>query len=213
MSRESIYNASLTEATLNRQESINPNEMNLLTYGRPSDTCNGFESGKLGNMAGGFGFDVLGLHWYATEMLYLCGEWSNNTTEHKAVQERIRKQKSGVRAYSIMKANYSDIIRPNFPDFRFDWMLWCVWQKCIHNTDFKLKLKSVPDDCVIVEVVERDPRWAMRHDENGMLVGCNAMGKILTICRRCLKEGTTPNINKDLLNKAGIYILGERVKF
>lgn len=39
------------------------------------------------------------------------------------------------------------------------------------------------------------------------------MGMIITICRRCLQQGTTPKIDTDLLNQAGIFLLGERVLF
>ena len=54
MSREEEYNANITEAVLDRQERLDPKELNLLTYGRSSDTCQGFPSGKLGNMSKGF---------------------------------------------------------------------------------------------------------------------------------------------------------------
>ena len=44
-------------------------------------------------------------------------------------------------------------------------------------------------------------------------LGLDKCGKCLTICRRCLAEGTKPRINYDLLNSSNIYILGERVCF
>lgn len=214
------YNASLTIADLTRQEALDPNVLQLLTYSGPKDTCEGIASGRLGNMAGGFHFNLLGVKWYGTEHLYLCGEWSQEGERSVEIQEYIRKMPSGVYAKRCSKAKYKAEIRPDFTSFRHDWMLWCVWQKCLHSKDFATLLRSIPDDVVIVEVVKRDPVWAAYPDPStdsglaqGIIRGGNAMGKILTICRRHLIEGTEPAINRQLLNDAGIYILGQRVEF
>ena len=45
---------------------------------------------KLSNMAGGFPFTLDGVEWADSERLYLCGEYSHNTEEHKEIQEKIR---------------------------------------------------------------------------------------------------------------------------
>lgn len=67
---------------------------------------------------------------------------------------------------------------------------------------------------VIVELVEKnDLVWSTNLDENGILHGGNAMGKILTICRRHLLVGGVPNINPDLLNASKIHVLGRRIYF
>ncbi|MBQ9576962.1 MAG: hypothetical protein IJV11_08800, partial [Muribaculaceae bacterium] len=117
-------------------------------------------------------------------------------------------------AWRYSKAKYKKDIRSDFLTFRHQWMLWCVWQKCRLNKKFAELLKSVPDDVVIVEHVKKhDLVWATNSDENGILHGCNAMGKILTISRRHLIVGTTPKIDTDLLNASNIYILGQRLQF
>ena len=198
---------------ISQEESINPKEVTLLTYGRPKDTCQGIESGKLGNMAGGFHFHLFGEKWYSSEHLYLCGEWSTSSDKDMEIQKYIRKMPSGDYAKRCSKAKYKDDTRQDFVSFRHHWMLWCVWQKCVLNRDFATLLKSVPEDMVIVEMVKDDPVWAAYPDENGIMRGANGMGKILTICRRCLIEGTQPEIDTDLLNKADIYILGKRREF
>ena len=210
---EAVYNNTITPATLCQTEVLNPDELQLLTYSRPKDTCNGFASGKLGNMAGGFHFNLLGQRWYGSEFLYLCGEWSTNNLRDIEIQQYIRKMFSGVYAKRCSKARYKDFIRPDFASFRHQWMLWCVWQKCVRNSDFAHLLKNVPDDVVIVELVKNDPVWAAFPDENGIIKGANGMGKILTICRRSLLEDTQPDIDRDLLNASEIYILGKKVVF
>lgn len=54
------YNNSLSVANLSRQESLAPQSLNLLTYSDPKDTCQGIASGRLGNIAGGFHFNLFG---------------------------------------------------------------------------------------------------------------------------------------------------------
>lgn len=193
---------------LSQIETIQPASVHLMTYSGPNDTCEDFPTGKLANMAGGFPFEALGHRWASTEHLYLCGEWTD-----PYIQRDLITAKSGYAAKRFKKNKYRRFIRPDFPSFRYDWMLWCVWQKCIGNVDFRRILLSVPDDATIVEVVKRDPVWAAYWGEDGCLHGGNAMGKILMICRSCLQQGTTPAIDYDLLNAADIYILGQRIQF
>ena len=207
------YNNSLSGATLSRQESLDPQSLNLLTYSGPKDTCQGVATGRLCDMAGGFRFNLWGVKWYGTEHLYLCGEWSTEGERSVEIQEYIRKIASGVYAKRCSKAKYKAEIRTDFTSFRYDWMLWCVWQKCKLNREFAMLLRSIPEDAVIVEVVKNDPVWAAYPDSEGIIRGGNAMGKILTICRQCLITGTEPDINRQLLNEVGIYILGNRVEF
>lgn len=207
------YNDSLTVADLTRQEALDPSALHLFTYSGPKDTCEGIASGRLGNMAGGFHLNLFGVKWYGTEHLYLCGEWSQEGERSVEIQEYIRKMVSGVYAKRCSKAKYKAEIRPDFTTFRYDWMLWCVWQKCLLNKDFAALLCTIPDDVVIVEVVKNDPVWAAYPDSGGIIRGGNAMGKILTICRRHLIEGTEPAINRQLLSDADIYILGKKVEF
>ena len=47
----------------------------------------------------------------------------------------------------------------------------------------------------------------------GTFRGCNTMGKILTICRKCLAEGTEPPIDYELLKSKNIHLLGKPVSF
>jgi len=211
MSKESLYNSTINESVLDRQEVIDPSDLNLLTYSKPHDVCNGVEV-HLANMAGGFPFECLGHTWKSVEHLYLCGEFSD-TPEKTYIQEDILTATSGYAAKRYKKNKHKSQIRKDYPQIRLHWMLWCVWQKCLGNADFRNHLLSFNDDIIVCEVVKNDPVWACYPDENGILCGGNAMGKILTICKRHLQEGTEPNIDFDLLNNAGIYILGEKVDF
>lgn len=47
----------------------------------------------------------------------------------------------------------------------------------------------------------------------GIFRGHNNLGKILMICRDCIKRGTEPDIDLNLLYSKNIYILGKRLTF
>lgn len=47
----------------------------------------------------------------------------------------------------------------------------------------------------------------------GTYRGCNVMGKILTICRKCLADGTEPEIDYDLLKSKHIHFLGKEIVY
>lgn len=224
MTKEKFYLDGVNEAAIVREEAFDPQGWKLLTYSCPSSVDKGFPSGKLGNMAGGFPFELFGRNWKSVEHLYLCGEWSWGEADERGetkderissteIQEYIFKMSSGSWAKKCSKTKYKKLIRSDFKIFRKDWMLWCVWVKCMLNADFRELLKSVPEDTVIVELNKKDPIWSMWPDETGILRGKNGMGKILNICRQCLIDGTEPKINTDLLNKANINLFGKRINF
>lgn len=217
------------------------------------DIVNGINL-RLSNMAGGFPFEFNGHRFTSSECLYLCGEWSNNTDEHRHIQDFLMQQVSGYACKRFVKSRYSKQVREDFSTFRLQWMLFCVWQKCKGNADFRKLLLST-DNAILVENTTKD-RWDsaeiwgcrnwelinkranlatvlmarhkdMNHKERKNLInietnkindigewkGQNNIGKILMICRDCLREGTAPTIDYDLLNRANIYLFGERLTF
>ena len=206
------YNQAISISTLTREEVINPAEYNLLCYSRPSDISpDGLPVGKLGNQASGFPFSALGHEWKGSEFLYLCGRWSLDTQGE--IQKELASQRSGYIARRFTYNKYYQKRRKDFDIFKHHWMLWVVWQKCIGNEDFRKLLLSMPSDRIICEVEKRDPVWAFIRGEDGKLYGCNAMGKILTLCKRALETNMQPEIDYDLLNQSNIYIFGEKVMF
>lgn len=122
MTQEQIYNSSLSPALLSRQECLNPAELRLLTYSKPHDECEGLTL-HLANMEGGFPFTALGREWKAVEFLYLCGEWSTASEESLAIQEDVLTARNGYAAKRFKKTKHKRQIRPDFPQFRHQWML------------------------------------------------------------------------------------------
>ena len=217
------------------------------------DIVNGINL-RLSNMAGGFPFELNGHHFTSSECLYLCGEWSNNTDEHKMIQDYLMQMVSGYACKRFGKAKFYKQVREDFPSFRLQWMLFCVWQKCKGNADFRQLLLST-GDAILVENTTKD-KWSsaeiwgcknwelvnkrlnletilmhnhkdmkrkdLKHlinvetnkiNDIGAWKGQNNIGKILMLCRECIREGVEPPIDYDLLKRSNIYILGELLTF
>lgn len=217
------------------------------------DIVNGINL-RLSNMAGGFPFELNGHHFTSSECLYLCGEWSNNTDEHKMIQDYLMQMVSGYACKRFGKAKFYKQVREDFPSFRLQWMLFCVWQKCKGNADFRQLLLST-GDAILVENTTKD-KWSsaeiwgcknwelvnkrlnletilmhnhkdmkrkdLKHlinvetnkiNDIGVWKGQNNIGKILMLCRECIREGVEPPIDYDLLKRSNIYILGELLTF
>ena len=87
------------------------------TFRSVDDIVNGINL-RFSNMAGGFPFECGGRVWKDSERLYLCGEWSNNTNEHRFIQECLLSYTSGFGAKRFGKSRFKNFIRPDFVNFR-----------------------------------------------------------------------------------------------
>ena len=122
-----------------------------------SDIVNGVNL-RLSNMAGGFPFEFNGHRFTSSECLYLCGEWSLDTAEHRLIQDELMRQVSGYACKRFVKSKYRGQVRADFASFRLQWMLYCVWQKCKGNGAFGKLLLSLPHDAILVENTTSD-KW------------------------------------------------------
>lgn len=66
---------------------------------------------RVTNMAGGYHFECNGIKWADSERLYLCGEYSNNTEEHHAIQKELCSAKSGYAAKRFYKSKHKGQVR------------------------------------------------------------------------------------------------------
>ena len=138
------------EIILGRVEHINASHFNCLSFSKASDIVNGINV-RLSNMAGGYPFSFGGVTWHDSETLYLCGEFSDSSEKHLLVQEDMQRQTSGFAAKRFIKKRNSNLIRQDFADFRIQWMLYVIWQKCKGNADFANLLLKLPHDAIIIE--------------------------------------------------------------
>ena len=239
---------------LDRVESYDPKIQNVWPFKHVDDIVEGIKL-DLCNMTSCYPFEVDGVKWRSSEELYLAGEFSNDTAEHLTIQEELRAAKSPYGAKRFVKGKHRKEVREDFSEFRTQWMLWCVWQKCKGNIDFRKKLLSIPNDVILVEETTTDTGgsgqiWGCSNRELvearkavaqsitekhtdltkknldflinvetnairkvGIFSGQNNIGKILMICRDCIKRGIEPDIDLELLHSKQIFILGKRLTF
>lgn len=239
---------------LDHEEVYDPSIQNVWCFNHVDDIVEGVKL-DLCNMTSCYPFEVDGVKWRSSEELYLAGEFSNDTAEHLTIQEELRAAKSPYAAKRFVKGKHRKKVREDFTEFRTQWMLCCVWQKCKGNLDFRMKLLSIPDDVILVEETTTDTDgsgqiWGCSNRELvdarkakaqsitekhtdltkknlaflinietnairkvGLFRGQNNIGKILMICRDCIKRGTEPEIDLELLRLMRIYILGKRLTF
>lgn len=176
------------EIILGRVEHINASHFNCLSFSKASDIVNGINV-RLTNMAGGYPFDFAGTTWHDSEMLYLCGEFSDASDKHLSVQEDMQRQTSGFAAKRFIKKRNSNLIRQDFADFRIQWMLYVVWQKCMGNADFANLLLKLPHDAVIIEDTTK------QHGDTKEVWGCS--NTELAIRRAELKKKVTRQAKTD----------------
>lgn len=218
-------NTQETKQFLLQQETIDPSTQPIIQYASSATVLEptaaypkGFPSGLLGNQASSkelsniVSFEAFGRTWKSVEYLYMIGRWSTADAANIPIQEDVLSATSGYQIKRYKQPKHKRFTRPDFLDWRHEWMLWLVWQKCLTSPGFR-DLLLATGDATIVEVVKRDPVWAAWPNEEGKFVGANAMGKILMLCREALRTNSAPAIDTDKLNAVGIYILGEKVQF
>lgn len=239
---------------LDQEEVYDPTVQNVWPFKHVDDIVEGVKL-DLCNMTSCYPFEVNGVRWRSSEDLYLAGEFSNDTHDHLAIQEELRAAKSPYAAKRFVKGKHRKQVREDFAEFRAQWLLWVVWQKCKGNIDFRRKLLSIPDDVILVEETTTDTGgsgqiWGCVNRELvevrksvaqsirekhadlskknldflinvetnairnvGIFRGQNNIGKILMICRDCIKRGIEPDIDLDLLRSKNIFILGKQLTF
>lgn len=125
-------------------------KLNVWPFKKAEDIVEGVEL-RFTNLAGGFPFDAAGYRWNTSEALYIAGQFSKEGKEYESIQQVLLKEPNGFKAKKMLKARHKDLIRPDFEEFRVDWMLWVLWQKIQTNGAFRRRLMRVPVDAVIIE--------------------------------------------------------------
>jgi len=174
---------------------------------------------ELSNMSGGFPIMWKGDRWNSTEQLYQASKYSLHAicipesakTKIGAianVRERIFKSTNPRGAKMTQKcAVKAGLIREdwdNAKEIRIYSMLWVLELKLYnHPSKFGNVLKST-GNLPIVEKSSKDSFWGTK-EINGMFVGANILGKLLTILRDenfdAVKKGIFSYTNGFLLEK------------
>ena len=244
-----------TLAELTRWEEYDASKYLCCAFRKKGDLRKGKELLDLGNMCGGYGYDMQEIHFKNSEAAYICGMFSDSTPEHIQIQQALISEGSGFNAKKFIRTPNEDKARKDWYEFNQHWMLYVVWQKVQGNEAFRNLLMAIPEGATVIEdssfqkgstaafwgtknnerhdfyqVVKKyinatEPD-ATDKDKDRMLLdefnnftdygtyrGSNVMGKILTICRKCLADGTEPPIDYELLRSKHIHLLGKELTY
>lgn len=161
------------------REEVYPASSKIWSFKKVDNIVHGINL-RVTNMAGGYPFECCGNIWPDTERLYLCGEYSNNTDEHRSIQEELLSAKSGYAAKRFYKSKHLQQVRSDFTTFRLQWMLFCVWTKCKGNADFSNLLMNIPEDAILLENTTTDTGGSAK------IWGC--LNNELTAARKGLEQ-------------------------
>jgi ribA/ribD-fused uncharacterized protein len=147
--------------------------------------------GGLSNMAGGFPLRVNEINILTSEALYQACRFPTLPE----VQRLIIEQRSPMTAKMKSKP-YRHQSRPDWEEVRVRIMRWCLRVKLAQNWvafgDLLLSTDSLP----IVELSTKDDFWGAKVQEDGTLVGRNALGRLLMWLREELKRATGEDLKR-----------------
>lgn len=138
--------------------------------------------GGLSNMASGFAVNVNGVRILTSEALYQACRYPDRPD----VQRLIIEQRSPMTA-KMKGKRYLQHTRSDWSRVRVNVMRWCLRVKLAHNWDDFGELLLSTGDAPIVEDSRKDDFWGARR-VNGLLVGINALGRLLMELREELKS-------------------------
>lgn len=135
---------------LTREEAYSASSQVCYAFRRGTDERNGIVL-SLGNMVSGYPFMLGGVRFHNSECAYIAGAFSNGTDGHLGLQKRLAECTNGFMAKKAIRKPHEAEKRADWEAFNVQWMLYCVWMKCLGNGDFRKVLLSLPVDAVIIE--------------------------------------------------------------
>ena len=133
-----------------RIESYDASTLNCYAFRHGYDVKDGLAL-SLGNMVGGYGFYLQGIHFHNSECAYIAGAFSYGTGAHISLQQQLVVCDNGFAAKKYIRRPHENEKRADWESFNVQWMLYVVWQKCLGNEAFRTLLLSFPKDSVIIE--------------------------------------------------------------
>lgn len=105
----------------------------------------------LGNMNGGYDYEIGGVKVRTSEHAYILGVFSNNSERHLAIQRKVMAEPSGYQAKHNIRMKNRLYSRLDWRSFKLDWMLYCVWEKIKQCKEFREILLTLPEGATIIE--------------------------------------------------------------
>lgn len=162
-----------------------------------SDVCHFSKAkekwGELGNMTGGFEFNLGNVHIFNSEGLYQACRFP----EYPIIQKEVLAQKSGMGAKMKSRPFRSTHSREDFDDVRIDIMRWCLQLKFNSSKIRLTKVLKETGNREIVEYSHKDRFWGAVPDDryNPVIVtGSNVLGQLWMEIRDKVVNGEEVNI-------------------
>ncbi len=105
----------------------------------------------LGNMNGGFDYEICGTKVKSSEHAYILGIFSTDSKKHLELQQKVLAEPSGYQAKHNIRMKNRIYSRLDWHSYNIDWMLYCVWAKIKQNQNFRNLLLSIPEGATIIE--------------------------------------------------------------
>ena len=131
-------------------EAYDASSVMCCAFRRNTDVWNGIRL-SIGNMVGGYPFEIEGVRFHNSECAYIAAAFSLGTKEHLAIQRELVKCTNGLLAKRSIRRPNTHLMRSDWEEFNVSWMQYVVWCKCLGNSDFARKLVSIPREAVIIE--------------------------------------------------------------
>lgn len=142
----------ITAIDLRRPEEYDTSKVKTWSFLHTDDVRDG-NSINIGNFSTDHELDICGEHFYHSESAYIVGLFSQNTEESIKIQREVQYEKSPMDAKYTVRAKYTKQgkSRKDWDDFKHQWMLYVVWNKCLTNAKFAELLRLTPKDVFIIE--------------------------------------------------------------
>ena len=137
---------------LRRLEEYDTSKVKTWSFYHTDDIREGV-SLNIGNFSTDHELDLCGEHFYHSESAYIVGLFSQGDEESIRIQREVQYEKSPMDAKYSVRAKYTKQgkSRKDWDDFKHQWMLYVIWQKCLTNDEFAELLRLTPKDVFIIE--------------------------------------------------------------
>lgn len=133
-----------------KNENYDATKYNCWSFRRSEDEREDIQM-DLGNMCTSYPFFILNNAFHNSESAYICGMFSNNTKEHLLIQHELQHEQNGYRVKKVIRRKHENQKRNDWEEFKIQWMLYVIWQKCKSNEEFRKLLLSIPQEAIIIE--------------------------------------------------------------